>query len=159
MTEPIVDQLWAAGPAPEVIGLAVHHGARLPAAGALEWSARIRAAGLATSCPLVARALAPEIGGPERIRCGAIAASAFADDRAEPAVVDATTTLADDDVLPVLVELDELAPALLPAVVGALARRPERRDALHAALTALGAGELAEEMFAGSLSSGGHRPI
>jgi glycosyltransferase involved in cell wall biosynthesis len=151
--DPIVEGLWADGPAPEVIGLAVHHGARLPAARALEWSARIRAAGLAARCPLVGRALADGVDGPERIRCAAVAASAFADDRAEQAAVVAAATLGDDDVLPVLVELDELAPALLPAVVGALARRPERRDALHGALVALGAQELAEEILAGSLRS------
>lgn len=153
--EPVVEELWAAGPAPEVVGLAGHHAARLPAAGALEWSARIRAAGLAGSCPLIARAGDAALDGVERVRCAAIAATAFADDRATSAAVDAVASLGDDDVLAVLVELDELAPVLLPAVVEAVALRPERRDALHAALTALGAPELAEEILAGSLSSSG----
>lgn len=150
--DPVVEALWVADPSPEAVGLAVHHGARVPAARALEWSARVRGAGLAASCPLIARAAAPSVAATERVRCAAIAATAFGDERAAGAAVAACGHLGDDDVLPVLVELDELAPGLLPEVVGALAGRPERRGALHAALTALGAGDLAEEILAGSLS-------
>lgn len=67
------------GPRPELLAASVRFAPRLPALAALEWSARLRGIGMASSCPLLARAADPSVAPLERVRAAATAHAAFAE--------------------------------------------------------------------------------
>lgn len=138
------EALWERLPGdPRLLGFAVHHGPRVPAARALEWSARVRTAGLAEHCPLVARARAADVEALDRLRAAAIAHGAFGDERAARAVDAVAPLVGDRDLATALLELDALAPDLLGPFTAAVAAIPSRRAGLAAALDAVGAAEQA----------------
>jgi hypothetical protein len=135
-TDRILEAQWARRPRElRVIALLAHLGPALPVPRALEWSARMRAAGHAEHCPLLGLAANRERPAPERLRAAAIAAAGFGDERA-PALADlATSDLPVDLLVPALDELAALAPGLLPGFLEvAAAARPERALVLAAAL-------------------------
>jgi tetratricopeptide (TPR) repeat protein len=145
VADAVGEHLWGrrAGDA-RLVAFAAHLGARLPAVRALEWSSRVRAAGLAERCPLIARAGRSGLAPTERVRSAALAAGAFGDPRAALAVAQAAPLVADADLVAVLLELGELAPALLPGFIASAATVPARLGALADALDQLGASEQAE---------------
>ncbi|MGD0883221.1 MAG: tetratricopeptide repeat-containing glycosyltransferase family protein, partial [Acidimicrobiales bacterium] len=91
----------------------------LPVARALVWSARLRARGLAGSCPLVVIAGREELEPIVRIRAGAAAYGAFGDDqRLVQPVRDALGALDPLERLAALDEIGRLAPHLPSALDG-----------------------------------------
>jgi GT2 family glycosyltransferase/tetratricopeptide (TPR) repeat protein len=91
----------------------------LPVARALVWSARLRARGLAASCPLVVIAGREELEPIVRIRAGAAAYGAFGDDqRLVQPVLDALGALDPLERLAALDEIGRLAPRLPSALEG-----------------------------------------
>jgi hypothetical protein len=109
-----------------VLALVPSFAAKLESMRALEWSARIRATGMGRLCPLLDRAEDASVDPGERIRAAALAHASFGDNRAKGAVTQATTALADDELVAPLQELWALAPMLAEAMVVAGATTPAR---------------------------------
>lgn len=143
--EAVGQVLWAQrGADPRLLGFAVHHAARLDTSRALEWSARLRAFGLGSHCPLVARAEDATVDAVERVLAGAVAHGTFADDRARQAVCVAAPHVPDHQLVDVLSLLDQLSPSLLGPFVISVASEPSRVAAVADSLDALGAVEQAQ---------------
>lgn len=143
--EAVGQVLWAErGADPRLLGFAVHHAARLDTARALEWSARLRAFGLESHCPLVARAEDAAVDSVERVLAAAVAHGTFDDDRARQALCAAAPGVATDQLTDVLSLLDQLSPSLLAPFVLAAACDPSRAAAVADSLDALGAVEQAQ---------------
>lgn len=107
----IVEALWQRRPGDQrVLALVTTLGNRLPLERAMEWSARLRAAGLGRDCAVLGIAASEDRPARERLRAAAIAAKAFGDERAIPVLEAATTVLSDEELVPAFVELLELAP-------------------------------------------------
>jgi GT2 family glycosyltransferase/tetratricopeptide (TPR) repeat protein len=117
----LIEALWVAGPDdPKVLAAAIRVAPNLPIQRVLEWSSRIRGAGLDEQCPLVAVACDATKPPDLRVRAGALTAAAFADERGRDAVEMAAPAVQDAHLPGVLRELAHLAPDVLDAfVVGA----------------------------------------
>ena len=111
---------------PRVLALVPSFAAKLESVRALEWSARIRAAGMGRLCPLIDRAEDRGVEAPERVRAAALAHASFGDGRARAAVVQAAAALTDDELVATLREVWTLAAMLADAVVVAGATTPAR---------------------------------
>lgn len=137
----IVEALWQRSPGDmRVLALVTALGNRLSIERALEWSVRLRAAGLAEDCALLGIAADGQRLPTERIRAAAVAASAFQDGRAAILVEGAATTLADDEIEPTLAEILGLATdEVVESFVVAAATTARRSLVLAAALVARGA--------------------
>lgn len=121
---------------------------RLTLARALEWSARLRAAGLADRCPLVAIAEDDDRDIADRVQATCLLFGGFSDERTGDALHQVAPVVPVDELLTTLVQMGELAPQLLPAFVMAAATDTERTVALAGCLDELGASEAAEELLA-----------
>lgn len=155
------EALWQAGAAPRaLVPFGATIGVDLGLDRALEWSARTRHHGAPDHCPLLAIAGAPTEDPERRIMAGAIAVGAFADERALGAIADAAGLVAAGRFDALLHELDQLAPATLPAFVRGAASTPARCRLMADALEALGAAEQAAELreLAAALEGGASRP-
>jgi hypothetical protein len=119
---------------PRVLALVPSFAAKLESARALEWSARIRAAGMGRLCPLVERAESRAVPAPERVLAAALAHASFGDTRARTAIVQAVPILTDDELAGTLSQVWTFAPMLAEAVVVAGATTPERSLAISALL-------------------------
>jgi len=119
---------------PRVLALVPSFAAKLESVRALEWSARIRAAGMGRICPLVERAEDRRVDAPERVRAAALAHASFGDGRARTAIAPAVVLLADTELAPALAEVWALAPMLADAVVVAGATTPARSLTIAAML-------------------------
>ncbi len=132
----VLEAQWVAGAQrSRVIAVVAHLGADLPLTRALEWSARMRAAGHPEHCPLLG--LAANRGRPaqERLRAAAVTAATFGDPRAASLAELAANDLPVDLLVPALDELAALAPDLLEGFLEvAAATRPDRALVLAAAL-------------------------
>lgn len=82
---------------------------------ATEWAVVVRAAGLGELCPVVALARASAVEPRRRALAAALAVSAFADERALPALEEALAQVAPEDEAALLGELDVVAPGLVTA--------------------------------------------
>src|SRR5690606_15819726 len=83
----LLEALWADQPNdPKVVAAAIRVAPRLPLERALEWSARIRGAGLDEHCPLITIATDPARPPDLRVRAAAIAAGGFNDERGADAI-------------------------------------------------------------------------
>lgn len=143
--DPVAEALWGHWPGdPRLVGFAAHHGSRMTTTRCLEWSARVRAAGLPGRCPLISRAGRGDVDAPERLRALAVAHGAFGDDRVPSLLPSVAAALPDGLVPAALFELAELAPALLGPFVEAGLDEPRRCAAMAAALAEIGAVEQAE---------------
>jgi hypothetical protein len=112
---------WERWPASApAVALASHVGRRLAPADALVWSMRLRATGFGEHCPLVARARRADLAAENRILAAATAFTGFGDERALALVAGAAPALDEDQVAPVLEQLQALAPALVEPYLGAL---------------------------------------
>ncbi|MGC1513853.1 MAG: glycosyltransferase, partial [Acidimicrobiales bacterium] len=137
--------LWERFPRdPRLLGFAAHHAPRLDTPGCLEWASRLRSGGLSQHCPLIARAGAEHVGHDRRLQAAAVAVGAFADERADGIVARLAPTVTADLFPAVLIELDELAPSLLPTFITHAATNAERCEAMADALEELGADEQAQ---------------
>jgi hypothetical protein len=119
---------------PRVLALVPSFAAKLESMRALEWSARIRAAGMGRLCPLLDRAEDRTIEAPERVRAAVLAHLSFGDGRARPALTHAVPDLTDDELAPTLREVWSLAGMLAETVVVAGATTPARSLVIAAVL-------------------------
>jgi hypothetical protein len=84
---------------------------------AAEWSARIRSAGTPAQCPLVLIASDPHAHPRQRAVAGALAYSAYGDERGLAGLEDALSHVDPADEAAVLAELQIVAPGLVGAAV------------------------------------------
>lgn len=141
--------LWGRTPRdPRLLGFGAHHAPRLELAECLEWASRLRTGGLPQHCPLIARANAEHVDHRHRIQAAAVAVGAFNEQRGDGIVARLAPTVPSDLFLTVLVELDELAPTLLPTFISHAATSAPRCEALADALEELGAEEQAQAIRA-----------
>lgn len=106
----ILDSAWARweGDA-RVLALAQKVAPHLPLPRALEWAARLRAAGLDDRCPLIA--IATQGSDPlTRVKAAAIAAATFGDEAARDLLVDAARSIPVDEIEGALSEMLVLSP-------------------------------------------------
>ena len=136
------EAIWGRWPGdPRAVALAVRLAPQLSLERALEWSARIRAAGAPSGCPLLAIAERPDGDPVGRVRAAAVALAAFGDERAREVAATAARDVPEPVVLALLVEVGELAPDLLPDVVVGAATTPARSITVARSLHELGASE------------------
>jgi GT2 family glycosyltransferase/tetratricopeptide (TPR) repeat protein len=135
----LLEVMWAAQPTdPRVLATVIRVAARLPVQRALEWSARVRAAGMDAHCPLVA--MATDFNRPPdlRVRAGALAAAAFGDERGGDAVELAAAAVPARFLGGLLGELVSLAPDTLDGFIVGAATDARRALALAKAMHDLG---------------------
>lgn len=131
----IADVIWARNPGDaRVLTLVPTFAARLHSVRAMEWSARMRTAGMGRTCPLLERAGDPGVPALERVRAAALAHASFGDRRARELVERACHALADDEIVVALLEVHALAPAFGGSVVVNTATTPQRSLVVAAAL-------------------------
>ena len=149
----LAESLWQEMPGDRrLLAFALQMAVRLPLPRALEWAARVRAAGLVEQCPLIRLADAPHARPLDRVRAAAVAHGGFGDPRGEDGVTRAAAALAASDFMTALLAVDELAPSLLPALIMGTATTRARSLAMAGALRELGADEQAEVLA-------GHVPV
>lgn len=137
--ERLASAMWERWPGhTRLVALLATIGHRLEVPVALEWSARLRAAGQGEHCPLLGLAASPDRHPVERVRAAAAAGRVFADDRARPVLEVAATALADEDISRALDEVLSVAPDLGDSVVVAAAQTGRRALLAAAALDASG---------------------
>jgi hypothetical protein len=156
--EAVADALWEQAPGRPVL---LAFGAKVaPAAGverALEWSTRLRAAGIDARCPLVALA-ADETQVPvQRLQAAAVAAAAFADPRGEELLGALAGTVPLEQLPDGLVQVATLAPGHLPGFIEGAAVDPQRCLVLAQTLHELGAPDEALAVFEHGFAQPGPR--
>jgi tetratricopeptide (TPR) repeat protein len=125
-------------------GLVAPH---LSVARALEWSARLRAAGAGSECPLAAIGDDPARSVADRLQAACLLAGGFGDPRAAVIARRVAGLVPEADLVAALVQMGELAAELLPEFVVAAATDAARGVAVARALHALGATEQAEALL------------
>lgn len=107
----VLESLWCRDMnRPGVLAAAPEVAAALPVLRALEWSARLRGAGSAQLCPLVALAFDASRTPRDRVVAAAVALEAFGDDGAMSAFIEAAGLVPDDASELVAEEVALLAP-------------------------------------------------
>jgi GT2 family glycosyltransferase/glycosyltransferase involved in cell wall biosynthesis/tetratricopeptide (TPR) repeat protein len=96
-----------------VLATAATLAGRLPVERALVWSARLRDAGFADACPLIALAR-NDRSAPNRARAAAVALAAFGDERARPLFAIAMENASPAERESILAEATALCPAIVP---------------------------------------------
>jgi tetratricopeptide (TPR) repeat protein len=109
------------GPRPLLLAAAIRFAPMVPVAKALDWSARLRAAGMEGSCPLVAQALIEVLDPAERVRAAVTAYAAFGDRRAADIALSLAPGVAEGSLANVLGEVSVLSPSLLASFATAAA--------------------------------------
>ncbi len=138
----IAELIWARDPGDaRVLALVPSFASRLETMRALEWSARLRKAGMGRLCPLLDRAEDVRVGAAERARAAALAHASFGDGRARDLLEKAVKAVEDDDLSTVLTEVWIIAPMLADSVVMTGAVTPPRSLRLARVLWAGGATE------------------
>jgi hypothetical protein len=142
----VADLIWARNPGDaRVLALVPSFAAKLPSVDAMEWSARMRAAGMGRTCPLLSRADDVAVDAPERVRAATLAYATFGDTRARESLELAVRALADDELPAALAEVWTIAHALTDSVV--VAGATSTRRALRLA-TGLADGGAPREAYA-----------
>ena len=114
----IAELVWERNPGdPRVLALVPSFAAKLESLRAMEWSGRMRAAGMGRVCPLLARAEDEGVGAPERARAAALAHASFGDRRAREALERAVPQLTDEELVTTLREVWALAAMLADTAV------------------------------------------
>ena len=122
VADPMAEALFERfGPRPLLLAAAIRFAPMVPVGRALEWSARLRAAGMEGSCPLVAQALIEVLDPAERVRAAVTAHAAFGDQRAESIALSLAPGVAEGSLPSVLGEVNVLCPALLASFATAAA--------------------------------------
>ncbi len=123
----IAETIWARNPGDaRVLALVPSFASKLDSLRAMEWSARMRAAGMGRLCPLLGRAEDVRVAAAERARAAALAHASFGDGRARELLGRAAPTIGDDELVATLRELWSIAPMLTDTVVVGAATTPER---------------------------------
>ena len=136
----IASIVWAHNPGDaRVLAIVPRFAARLDSVRALEWSARLRAAGMGRTCPLLARAEDVNVDAAERVRAAALAHASFGDTRAREALERAVAAVPDDELGAVVDEVWVLARGLVDSAVVAGATTSRRALRIAAVLFAGGA--------------------
>ena len=135
-----------------MLALVPSFAAKLESMRALEWSARIRAAGMGRLCPLLDRAEDRSVDGPERVRAAALAHVSFGDGRARTALSSAVPVVADAELVASLREVWSLAGMLAETVVVAGATTATRSLAIASVLFQGGAASEAYAVLVHGLS-------
>jgi len=160
VADPMAEALFERfGPRPPLLAAAIRFAPMVPVGRALEWSARLRAAGMAGACPLVAQALIEVLDPAERVRAAVTAHAAFADQRAANIAISLATGVVEGSLPSVLGEVNVLCPTLMAsfatAAAGPSALGEElggtvesRQRAVTAALAGLGILSLSDELLA-----------
>lgn len=159
-TDRIAEALWQRAPGdPRVLAMLVSLGHRLELDRAMEWSARMRAAGVSEDCPVLGIAATEQRPARERVRAAAVAAGAFEDPRAVAVLEVATAALADDEITSAFGELLEFAPDdLFDVFVVAGASTPRRSLVLAGELLERGATDPAVALTRHAVESTTGRP-
>ena len=138
----VAEAMWERWPGDaRVVAFAARVAPELELGRTLEWAARIRQAGAVDSCPLVAVAERPDGEPLHRIHAAAVAHAAFGEERARAAVTTASGAVPEAAFHDLFLEIDSLAPELLPDVVVGLATTPARSLAVAKVLHGFGASE------------------
>ena len=125
VADPMAEALFERfGPRPLLLAAAIRFAPMVPVGRALEWSARLRAAGMEASCPLVAQALIDMLDPAERVRAAVTAYAAFGDQRAAEIAVSLAPGVAEGALASVIAEVSVLSPALIADFAAAAAARP-----------------------------------
>ena len=133
--ERIVEVIWERNPGDaRVLALVPSFAAKLDSLRAMEWSARMRAAGMGRLCPLLQRAEDPSVDAAERARAAALAHASFGDRRAREALERAVPSLTDTELVPTLREVWAIARMLTDTVVVGGASTAERSLMIATAL-------------------------
>ncbi len=124
----IAEVIWARNPGDaRVLALVPRFAAKLESIRAMEWSARMRRVGMGRTCPLLARAEDESVDPLERVRACALVHVAFGDRRARELLEKAAPRLSDNQVVPAVLEVLGIAPALADSAVAMAASTPIRR--------------------------------
>ncbi len=138
----IAELIWTRAPGDaRVLALVPSFAAKLDSMRALEWSARLRTAGMGRLCPLLDRAEDVRVGAAERARAAALAHASFGDGRARELLERAVASVDDEELGAVLSEVWTIAPMLADSVVVAGAMTPSRSLRIASGLYAGGASE------------------
>jgi hypothetical protein len=109
-----------------VLALVPRFAPQLESLRAMEWSARLRGAGMGRLCPLLERANDVRVGAAERARAAALAHASFGDRGAREALEGAVPGLTDEELGETLREVWSIAGMLTDSVVVAGATTPAR---------------------------------
>jgi hypothetical protein len=149
----IADLIWARNPGDaRVLALVPSFAARLDSLRCMEWSARMRAAGMGRSCPLLDRAADRTVEPAERARAAALVHASFGDTRARSELERAVPFVSDDGLADVVREVWSLAPMLADSVVAEGASTPARSLRIAAVLYRGGAHKEAYAVLVHGLS-------
>jgi hypothetical protein len=136
----IASIVWERNPGDaRVLAIVPRFAARLDSVRALEWSARLRAAGMGRTCPLLARAEDVNVDAADRVRAAALAHASFGDKRAREALERAIAAVPDDELGAAVDEVWVLARGLADSGVVAGATTSRRALRIAAVLYAGGA--------------------
>jgi hypothetical protein len=131
----IAELIWARDPADaRVLALVPSFAARIHSIAALQWSARMRAAGMGRTCPLLARADDLHVEAGDRVRAAALAYASFGDKRGRQSLERVVPVLTEEELDAALDEVWSIAPALADSVVVAGATTSRRALRIAAAL-------------------------
>ena len=149
----IAELIWARNPGDaRVLALVPRFASKLDSVRAMEWSARMRGAGMGRTCPLLARAEDERVDAVERVRACVFAHAAFGDRRARELLERAAPSLQDDEVVEAILEVWTVAAALADSAVTAAATTPPRSLAIASALFERGASREAYAVLVHGLS-------
>ncbi|HEX5096846.1 MAG TPA: hypothetical protein VFX21_12560 [Acidimicrobiia bacterium] len=138
----IADLIWQRDPGDaRVLALVPSFASKLESLRCLEWAARMRAAGMGRSCPLVGRAEDIRVDARERVRAAALVHVSFGDRRGRESLELAVAALEDREIAPALHEVWTLASTLTDSVVVAAAVSSRRSLIVAAALYEGGASD------------------
>jgi len=134
------EALWGRQPGdPRILAFSIRLAPRLDVSRALDWSVRLREAGHADRCPLVVLANDRARTSLDRVRAAAVLVVALDDQRGQMALKVAAAECEPAGFRAALVELDALAPQLLPDFVASAAVGGTRAMELAQVLHELGA--------------------
>jgi hypothetical protein len=123
----IAQLIWERSPGdPRVLALVPRFAPKLESLRAMEWSARLRAAGMGRLCPLLQRASDVRVDAPERARAAALAHASFGDTGAREALERAVPVLTDEELAATLREVWSIAGMLTDSIVVHGATTPKR---------------------------------
>ena len=149
----IAELIWDRKPGdPRVLALVPSFAAKLESMRALEWSGRIRAAGMGRICPLLERAENVRVAGPERVRAAALAHAAFGDGRCRELIEKAAPSVSDEELGATLQETWGIAGMLIDSLVVHGATTPVRSLLIASVLCSGGAVDEAYSVLVHGLS-------
>jgi hypothetical protein len=158
IAEQVAESIWQRTPGMPAL---LAFGARVaPGAGlerAMEWSARLRAAGIEGLCPVITIAQDEDQPPLNRVQAACVAAAGFGDLAGRDGLVALAPVIPIEDMTEALVQVASLAPAELPAFVAAAAVDPHRCLVIARSLHELGAPNEALAVFEHGFAQPGPR--